>query len=451
VQTRWDVQTMLKDDATKAALGCLLGTAPPALLFTASHGVGFPNGDPRQLDNQGALVCQDWPGPEEWKQPIPQDFYFAADDIGDDARLLGLIAFHFACYGGGTPRWDDFAHRTLQERTQIAPRAFVARLPQRLLSHPKGGALAVIAHIERAWGYSFMSYYKAKATQQLEDFQSTLTRLMKGQRVGWAMEFFNSRYANLSSVLTSELEEVKFGKTPDDVEIAGMWTANNDARGYAIIGDPAVRLRVSAGSNGQTTRPAIEPVHLHTAPTAPPAVPPAAGSAETTSVAMLEPGMPVTGAQPSASTTPVPARTTTLGDAAAAEAPFGVVDTLRDVPAQLNTALQQFLFKVGAVLDRTVRDVSSLEVRTYVSDNIDDVAYDPATGRFTGGAKLRAVTYIKVDGDTLVCVPEEQGEIDQALWAVHTDMVARAQANRAEMIKTAVSAAAALLETFKPG
>lgn len=51
----WDVKTILKEEATKARLGTVLGgSETPSLLFTASHGMGFPNGDPRQLGHQGA-------------------------------------------------------------------------------------------------------------------------------------------------------------------------------------------------------------------------------------------------------------------------------------------------------------------------------------------------------------------------------------------------------------
>jgi hypothetical protein len=108
-QPGWDVETVIGEDATRGRLGGLLDEAP-AFLFAACHGLGFPAGDPAQRDRQGALVCQDWPGPTPGG--IDREHYFAAEDVGDHADVLGLVAFCFACFGAGTPHWDEFTRKS---------------------------------------------------------------------------------------------------------------------------------------------------------------------------------------------------------------------------------------------------------------------------------------------------------------------------------------------------
>ncbi|MEJ2735089.1 MAG: hypothetical protein P8189_16245 [Anaerolineae bacterium] len=243
VADRWGYGTLKLsgNDATKANLEEVFrgkpGTKQPAFLFTASHGVGFPQGHPDQLAAQGALVCQDWPGFGQ----IRKDHYLASADLPDDARIHGLIAFHFACYGAGTPQRDSFFHEPGKAPPDIADQPFVASLPKRLLAHPQGGALATIGHVERAWGYSIVA---PQAGPQIQPFQNAIGRILVGQPVGYAAKDFNERYAALSTNLSGLLEEISFGAQIGDDELARTWTERNDAQNYAVVGDPAVRLRV---------------------------------------------------------------------------------------------------------------------------------------------------------------------------------------------------------------
>jgi hypothetical protein len=235
----WDLCAYLGPRADKARLSRLLGGGDtPALLFSASHGVGFPPQDHRQLERQGALVCQDWPGPGD-EAGVDREQYFAAGDLSRDAGLHGLIAFLFACYSVGTPRRDNFAPGALGKPPEIAPRAFVSPLPQCLLGHPNGGALAVIGHVDRAWTTSFDGSAQGEG---VDIFRNTLRRLLAGHTVGWAMEYFNQAYAVMAAELARLWEAQHAWEDVDPAWFSALWMAHNDARNFVVFGDPAVRL-----------------------------------------------------------------------------------------------------------------------------------------------------------------------------------------------------------------
>ena len=229
------------NDATKSSLIAAIRGAhggPPAILFSATHGVGrWPAGTPLQELNQGALLCQDWPGVGQ----IAPAHYFSAEDIPQDAQVQGVIAFLFACYSVGTPQHDRYFHRYGSPAPEIAKSPFYARLPQRLLTQKNGGALACVGHVERAWGYSIVS---EGAGPQLQPFENALGSIMQGVPLGHAIQDFNQKFAVLSADLTALLEDMGYGAKVSEMDLATRWIERNDAEGYLIFGDPAVRPRL---------------------------------------------------------------------------------------------------------------------------------------------------------------------------------------------------------------
>jgi hypothetical protein len=416
------VDSHVGDDATRGKLGELLGDAP-ALLFTASHGVGFPCGDAGQRDRQGAILCQDWGGPGT---PVAREHYFAGEDIPAGADLRGMIAVLFACYGGGTPTRDEFTRRALgdAEARQLAPAALLARLPQRLLAHPGGGALAVVAHIDRAWGSAFlwMDAQGKRATQRhLDVFESLLDGVLGGKPLGCAMEAFNLRYAELAADLSERIEQIQvYDEHYEDAELAHMWICNSDARNYAVIGDPAVRIpRADERAAQRAAQPATtersempETDETHETHDTDDAHDPITGDYP----AMRDDGAPRT-------------------RAAIEPASYGWFGGKDDKEPGALTRLGN---KVAEVLAEVFNDAAVLEVKTYTSDDLQAIAAGqplPATG-----ARLRAYTRCKLDGDTEVCVPvTAAGAIDDALWTLHVEMVKQAQAHRAELLRTVLS------------
>lgn len=231
----YERRLLLEDSATRTNLERVLRGAdtgkPPAVLFTATHGAGLPLGHPDLLLHQGALVCQEWSGGTP-----AREHWFAGSDLGPWARVEGMVAVIFACFGGGSPAEDQFLFDEGSARPQVAPFPFVAQLPQQLLLN---GALAVLSHIDRAWSYSFANFETPKQSQNYEDL---LSRIGHGKRLGSATDVFNIMQGSRALSLAKELEDMKFGKRVLPVYLALLWMARNDARNFALLGDPAVRL-----------------------------------------------------------------------------------------------------------------------------------------------------------------------------------------------------------------
>ena len=123
----------------------------------------------------------------------------------------------------------------------LADKPFIAALPKALLSHPDGGALACIGHIERAWNYSF---FTTTTEQQLIPYWNAVRRILGGLPVGYALKDMRERYATLAAGLGKTFEDMRFGINPSDKKVVTAWAERNDAGGYVVIGDPAARLRL---------------------------------------------------------------------------------------------------------------------------------------------------------------------------------------------------------------
>jgi hypothetical protein len=231
----FDKQLFRGAQATKDNLAAQFARArPPALIFTASHGLGFSKPDPQQTVLQGALITQEW-RPET---AIATGHIFGGHNLTDRANVRGLVHFAFACYGAGTPRHDDFSHGRSKVAPIIADQPFVANLPRQALAR---GALAFIGHVERAWGYSFIG---PRGAPQPLAFTRAVDRLLKGAPVGHALRDMHDKGAQLASSLLEDLNDMDFGRVVPAVIIAEKWKERNDARAHILLGDPGARLRV---------------------------------------------------------------------------------------------------------------------------------------------------------------------------------------------------------------
>lgn len=242
---KWPVERYLRREATKDTLLRILhGDAAPGVLFTAGHGADWPQDRPgglaRQMRYQGGLQCA---GEEQW---------LFADDIDPRADLTGLIPFLFACFSGGVPRFDTMTERPDQTGRRIADRSFVSALPRRLLSLERP-PLAVVGHVDRAstttfdWRSEVQHEWVPGAQGQATYFELALRVLLEGHAVGFAVDFFGQAWMDLTGRVFEHLAKALKSRDrrvsqKEWAHVAALWGARQDARGFTVFGDPAVRF-----------------------------------------------------------------------------------------------------------------------------------------------------------------------------------------------------------------
>jgi hypothetical protein len=373
-----------------------------------------------------------------------------------------------------------------------------------MLSHPRGGALAVIAHVERAWGYSFK--WQGTAAEPTS-FQNTLFQIMKGIPVGYATEHMNLRYAQFATMLSRDFEEAKFNPNYDARKLSTNWMATNDSRGYALIGDPAVHLTFGKAGD-KDVRPAIEqvkhapvnlPVVLALDLVSPEELPTVEnenakqtdaqtfaaagaqvvtdtgkgpdGSAETTPAetggGQTPPAQkPVKQEKSGAvsTTTPaVPYASPMDGLAFALQAytgegqvsfamagdegvAFNVLDDAKNMVSNVVVNLNNALQNLSKRLLEATNEALTLEITTSLVENLDD--FDPLKPG-TQKPAARFKTTISATGDIQAFLPNRPGAIDEVLVQLHKDMVEQAMQNRMETVKAIGELVASLFSPSK--
>jgi hypothetical protein len=231
-------------EATKDSIVKALQTRP-ALLFTARNGVGVPKTSKDQKSLQGAIRCQDGDFPLSKNRRVG---FLTGYDVPEGFSLPQGIMFAYACYGAGTRKKSDFNPYIPDDKKSEefllceGKEDFIGFLPKALLSDPAGGALAVVSHVDPAWGVSFKDPVTEVSRPRI--FGYAVRELLEGKPVGYAMTNFNMRYSNYNSLIVNMLEpEVRKKTKLDPFRLSGLWVCRNDAQNYCIIGDPAVSLR----------------------------------------------------------------------------------------------------------------------------------------------------------------------------------------------------------------
>jgi hypothetical protein len=256
----------------------LAAARDPSVLLSMSHGLGPPRRRPwspaEARAHQGAMSF----GEEGALEPR---------DLAAQPFLPGGLWIYFACFGAGTPHASAYRHwldmLAQHGMTGLGPVSatlrgldqggggFVSGLAKAALANPDG-PLAVLGHVDLAWSYSYEELrvagdQRVTGTNRSLNFFHLMAKLVAGERAGAASLALKLQQASVSAELTAHYDRCKRagaaeGATPAErLALGNLWMLHQDLLGYALLGDPAVRLPLGgrAAVAPDTRRAEVDP------------------------------------------------------------------------------------------------------------------------------------------------------------------------------------------------
>ncbi|HEX4423063.1 MAG TPA: hypothetical protein VH165_34335 [Kofleriaceae bacterium] len=274
----------------------LAAARSPSVLLSMSHGLGPPRRRPWSPAEARA---------EQGAMSFGAEGAIRAGEVGSAAFLPGGLWIYFACFGAGTPRTSAYHHwLELLARHGMAELGglaalrgldpgggFVSGLAKAALGNPDG-PLAVLGHVDLAWSYSYEELRVAggdgsdgggggrdgggggrdgasgggrdggsgsggAADQRITgsnralNFYQLIAKLVAGERAGAAMLAMRRVLDAVGAELTEHYDRcaaqgsLADAAPGDALALGHLWMLHQDLRGYALLGDPAVRLPVA--------------------------------------------------------------------------------------------------------------------------------------------------------------------------------------------------------------
>ena len=246
----------------------LVAARHPSVLLSVSHGMGPPRrrrwspAEAREL--QGAMS-------------FGAEGALEVRDLASAPFLPGGLWIYFACFGAGTPRTSAYHHWLQmladQGMTELGPvhetlrgldegGGFVSGLGKAALANPNG-PLALLSHIDLAWSYSYEELRvggdhdarRVSGSNRSLNFFQLISKLMSGSRAGAASLALKLRLGAVSAELNAHYDRCKRAGGveggPDELLALGnLWMLHQDLLGFALLGDPAVRLPLAPPDAG---------------------------------------------------------------------------------------------------------------------------------------------------------------------------------------------------------